>query len=203
MHSYSPHLCYILCPSHTVWLYNSNYTWRTAHFMMLLVMHFLRTSRHLSFLGPNILRTLFSNTLYVLSSLNIIDEFRTTGKIIVLCILFFTFLDSRRKAKGSELNGSITRNQSPLNSSWIKFWFLTVVHFLFHLSCVRVALLLNFPPKLTNTRFNLVPWSRTLGLHLNTPTHVFTTSSLITHKGNVTFTLSAYEYRKCAGNRIR
>jgi hypothetical protein len=57
-----------------------------------------------SLFGPNILlRTLFSNTLSLCPSFNVRDQmsrrYRTTGKIIVLCILIFTFLVSRLEDK--------------------------------------------------------------------------------------------------------
>ena len=52
-----------------------------------------------SLLGPNILlNTMFSNTLGFLSSRNVSDQvshpYKTTGKIIVLYILIFKFLDN-------------------------------------------------------------------------------------------------------------
>ena len=55
-------------------------------------------------LGPNILLiTLFSNTLSLCFSLSVTDQvshpYKTTGKIIVLCILIFIFLGSKLEYK--------------------------------------------------------------------------------------------------------
>ena len=57
-----------------------------------------------SLLGPNILlNTMFSNTLSFLSSSNVSNQVshpcKTTGKIIVLCILIFKFLNSNLEDK--------------------------------------------------------------------------------------------------------
>jgi hypothetical protein len=67
-----------------------------AHLIVHDLINLILTSCHVISPGPNIpLSTLFSNTLSLCSSLN--D--RTTGKIIVLRILMFTFLGSRKEDK--------------------------------------------------------------------------------------------------------
>jgi hypothetical protein len=72
---------------------------------------FLQPPTISSLISPNILlSTLFSNYLSLCFFLNVRDQvshpYRTTGKIIVLYILIFTFSDSRREEKGFELIGS-------------------------------------------------------------------------------------------------
>ena len=62
-----------------------------------------------SLLGPHtLLSTLFSYTLSLRPSLNVSDQvshpYKTTGKVIVLCILIFKFLGSKGKTKESAPN---------------------------------------------------------------------------------------------------
>jgi hypothetical protein len=97
-----PYECYISCLSHPLWLNNPNYIWRRVQVMELLIMHFLQPLIISSVLGPNcLLSTLFSNILGVCSSLTVRDQvshpYRPTGRFIVLSILTFTLLDSRRE----------------------------------------------------------------------------------------------------------
>jgi hypothetical protein len=46
MHSSSSHAFHMPCPSHPLWLEHSNYTWRRAQVIKLLIVQFSRTSCH-------------------------------------------------------------------------------------------------------------------------------------------------------------
>ena len=92
------------CPAHLILFHLITQTilgeeYRSLRSSLCSFLHFPVTS---SLLGPNILNTLFSNTLSLRSSLNVCDQVShpyTTGKIIVLYILIFKLLDSKLEEK--------------------------------------------------------------------------------------------------------
>jgi fucose permease len=93
---------------------------------------FLQPPNIPSLFGPNILlNSLFSYrpALSLCSCLNVRDQvshpYKTTGKILVLCILIFTFLDSKHEARISELNDSKHCPNSIFSSPHYELIFVT------------------------------------------------------------------------------
>jgi hypothetical protein len=99
------HSCYMPCSSHPPWLNHSQlFDCKEYNLQSSLLCRFLQPPITSPLFDPDIiLRILFSNTLSLCSSLNVREHvshpYRTTGKIVVLSILIFTFLDSRREDK--------------------------------------------------------------------------------------------------------
>ena len=95
--------------------------------------HSLVISFHLD---PNILPNTLSNTLSLRSSLNVSDHvshsYEATGKIIVLFITIFKFLDSKPEDKIFCTEWCQVLILSDFNMllipSWTEFWFVEVVH---------------------------------------------------------------------------
>jgi len=85
-------------------------------------------------LDPNILlNSLFSETLSLRSSLDVSDQlshpYKTTRKIIVLCIFMFIFLDSKLEGRTfcTEWQQAFPDFSPFLISWWMEFWFIRLV----------------------------------------------------------------------------
>jgi hypothetical protein len=78
--------------------------------MTLLIMQFSPTSRHFISLRSKYFQHPVLSTLSLCSSLNVRDQvshpYRTTGRIIILCIVIFMFWAAEKKTEGSGLHGS-------------------------------------------------------------------------------------------------
>jgi len=98
-----PHTRYTPSPSHSSWFDARKMFGEECRSLSSSLGSFLHSLVISSLLGPNILlNTLFSNTFSLISSFNLSDHVShpyTTGKIIVLCIIIFKFLDSKLEDK--------------------------------------------------------------------------------------------------------
>ena len=99
-----PHTCYMPCPSHSSRFYHLNNIWLGVQIIKHLIMYYSQLPYHLNPLRPKyLLSTLFSNTLSLHSSLSVSNQFshpyKTTGRIEVLHIVVFIFLDSKLEDK--------------------------------------------------------------------------------------------------------
>jgi hypothetical protein len=87
-------------PFYSSWFDHPINIWWAVQIIKLLSMYFPPLPCHLALLSPNILLcTLFSDTLSLRSSLNVNYQvshpYKTTGKIMVLYILIFMFLNNK------------------------------------------------------------------------------------------------------------
>jgi hypothetical protein len=100
--SYRSHTCYMSHPSRP-WFDHPNNIWWSVQVTKLLIMQSSPASCHF-LLGPNILfSALFQNTLNLCFFLRVRDQvsqrYKITGKVIILYILIFKFLEKRRDDK--------------------------------------------------------------------------------------------------------
>jgi hypothetical protein len=129
---YLSHPCYMPHPSRPFRLDHLNNIWWSVQVMNLLIMQCSPATSSVSILNI-LLGTLFSYTLNVYSFVRLRDQVshpdRTTGKFMVLYVLIFMLLETRRKDSRSwnKWQQAWSEYKLILNSSWMAFWFVTVV----------------------------------------------------------------------------
>jgi hypothetical protein len=93
MNSFYHHSCYLPCLFHRPWFDHCDYIWRRVKLWSSSLCYFIPPPIFSSIFGRNIHITLFWNTIY--PSFNVRDQvshlYKTTAKIIIMCILNFTF----------------------------------------------------------------------------------------------------------------
>jgi hypothetical protein len=114
--TFPSHACHMPCLPHSPWLDLISGIWGEYKLWSSSLCNFLHSPVTSPLLGPNILlRTLFSNTLSLCSSLSVRDQvshlYKTTGRIMVLYILTFTFLYSQLRSF------NVKRTDTRLNTS--------------------------------------------------------------------------------------
>ena len=102
-HFSSPHTCYMPLPTYSRYDHRPKLGEEYRSLSSSLC-SFLHSPVTWSLLGPNFLfNTMFANTLSLRSSLNARDQvsnpYKTTGKIIVLCILILIFMENKLEDK--------------------------------------------------------------------------------------------------------
>jgi cellulose synthase/poly-beta-1,6-N-acetylglucosamine synthase-like glycosyltransferase len=136
MDSSTPRSCYMPCPSHPPCRDHSKSTsYEAPHYAVFSSLLLFHPSWTQIFSSAPCSQTPSNYVLLLMSEIKF-HTLKTTGKIIVLCILKFTFLDSRREDKWCWTKWWQTLREFNLLLIfwWIKYWFVPVVPKYFNFS---------------------------------------------------------------------